>query len=197
VLIPRSRIVVAGVAFAQMSAMLSSFINLNSKYNPRRKRKKNNLNIAIRRIQSPPASPASFMSPEIVDINEKVFAPLGRTHSPHPQDEEESYDSYVSRHDENALPRSIPQTSSQLNVDTYSEPVTDWFTHESLKTAVREALAGNYDGLNGSGSLISSGRGVGTARSNRSREAFAPSEEAASQSDEVVLTYDPPSYTAR
>ena len=128
------------------------------------------------------------MSPEIVDINEKVFAPLGRIHSPHPQDEEESYDSYVLKHDENALPRSIPQTSSQLNVDTYSEPLTDWFTQESLKTAVREALGGNYDGSNGSGSLISSGRGVGTARSNRSREAFAPSEETASQSDEVVLT---------
>jgi hypothetical protein len=169
--------------------MLSSLINLNTKYTSRRKRKKTNLNIPIRRVQSP-SSPASFMSPEFVDVNEKVFAPMGRVHSP--QDEAESYHSYDSRHDEqNSLPRSEPLTSPQLMMDIPSEPLTDWFTHDSLKAGVREALARNYDRLNGSGSLVGSGRGVGGSRSNRSREAFVPSEEAAGHLDEVSSAYHP------
>lgn len=163
--------------------MLSSFIHRNTKYSKRRG-KKQNLNVAIRRIQSPP-SPGSFMSPEIVDINEKSFDPMGRAHSPPIQDEEESYESYDSRYDEEgsdfSMPRSNPNQSPHLELDIPTEPLTDWFTHDTLRMETRGALVGgSYERMNHSGSV--NGRIAGGTR----REVFAlSSEEAISQQDEV------------
>src|ERR1700691_2027204 len=98
-----------------MSAILSSFMGRNSKSSSKRKGKKYTLNLAVHKAQSPP-SPGSFMSPEIVDINEKVFAPPPVGRSLPPPDEPGSYDS---KYDENSLPRSNPLMTPQLKLDMY------------------------------------------------------------------------------
>ena len=169
-----------------MATMLSSFIK-TARHSSRRKGKKDTLNIPIPQIQSPP-SPASFMSPEIVDINEKVFAPMGRNYSPPAQDEEESYDSCDSLYDEEIdLPSNNPRESPQLKLDIHSEPLTDWFAHGLFKGEVPEVLGRSYDGLNGSGDVNDIGHG--TTRDNRSREVLGfSSKEAVNQPDEVTLT---------
>lgn len=185
-------IICAALVDFRMSTMLTSFYR--SAKSTKRKAKKRNLNVSIQRVQSPP-SPGSFMSPEIVDINEKSFMSLGRSYSPPLHDEEESYDYYDSKYFEensqlqNSLPRSILATSPQLEVNIPTEPLTDWFAHDMLKSEVREALGGSHEGFNGS--LSGSGNGsVGKRRGNNSREALGfSSEEAVNQPDEVSMIY--------
>lgn len=167
--------------------MLSSFIYRNSRSSKRKGKKTSTLNVAIRRTQTPP-SPASFMSPEIMDINEKTFSSMARSFSPHLLDEEESYDSYESRNDdEYPLPRGNPSPSPQLQVELPSEePLTDWFAHDLLRGGAREALGGSYERLNGSGSVNGSGKASGSKRGDGSREAVGfSSEEAFKETDEV------------
>ncbi|KIM92215.1 hypothetical protein PILCRDRAFT_810237 [Piloderma croceum F 1598] len=169
------------VPAADMSALLTSFINRNVKPSSKRKGKKHDLNIPIHRIRTPP-SPASFMSPE---IDEKIFASVHRPYAPHVE-EEESYESYDSMFEETFPPSRDPAESPQLRLDIHSEPLTDWFAHGPFVAEVPKVLGGSYAGLNGSGSLNGSGRGAADTKSNRSREAFAfSSEEAVNLPDEI------------
>ena len=160
--------------------MLTSFINLNAKYSSKRNGKRHNLNVPIPRIQSPP-SPASFISPAVVDINDNVFSRVGSSYSPLAQDEE-WYGSYDSKYeDENTLPRTTLLDSSRSKLEVHSEPLTDWFIHDPPKLGIRETMEGSYERLKGSGS--------GGARNNRNRKADVFSwEEAVNQTAEVTLT---------
>ena len=170
-----------------MSAMLSSFIYRNSRQSKRKGKKTNTLNVTIRRVQSPP-SPASFVSPEIMDINEKTFSSMARSFSPHLIDEEESYGSYESRGiGEYPLPRSNTSPSPQLHVELPSdEPLTDWFAHDLLRSEASEPLGGSYERLNGSGSVNGNGKAPGSKQSGGRCEALGfSSEDAFKETDEV------------
>lgn len=143
---------------------------------------------ALRRIPTPP-SPASFMSPEIVDINEKSFGSTGRSFTPL-QDEEESHYSYDSHYEEevSTSQRSNPLPSPKLKLEIPSEPMTDWYTQGSSRRDAREAMGDSYELLNASGSVNGSRQGTGSRKDDESREMLGMSpEEAANQGDDVIF----------
>lgn len=134
-----------------MASMLQQFIYRGTKYS-KQKAKNQDLNFTVQQDDRP-LSPESFMSPEIVNINEVSFVPVGRSQTSSLY-EEESYGSYDSRLEE---PRSN-QMSPQLEVDIPTEPLTDWFTHDTLRMA--GAFAESFQMSNGSGSISGSVYGV-------------------------------------
>lgn len=166
--------------------MLSSFIYRSSKQSKRKAKKTNTLDIVIRRVQNPP-SPASFMSPEIADINEKTFSSMARSFSPHLIDEVESYGSHESRgNDEYPLPRSNTSPSPQLQVELPTdEPLTDWFAHDLLRGGALEPFGGSDEHLNGSGSFNGCGKAPGSKRGRNHEALGLPSEETLKDIDEV------------
>jgi hypothetical protein len=131
------------------------------------------------------------MSPEIVDINERIPASMvirpllsqDEEEEDEEEDEDESYESSNSKSDESFLPHRRSLVLPQLELNIHSEPMTDWFAHDTVRT---EALGGSHDKLDGSGSVSGSGLGAEGTRSDRSREA-SESEQATNQLDEVRL----------
>lgn len=153
-----------------MSAMLSSFIYRSVKAS---KRKGKHLNIAIRRVQSPP-SPASFMSPEIMDINEKSFAPS----SPLVPLEEESFESYDSSYNHECF-----RSNMLLELSIPNEPMSDWFTHDMLGSETAQVEGESQETLNGV--VCMQGGSYDT------REAFVfSSDYAYNQPDEVISFFN-------
>lgn len=159
--------------------MISSFIYRSVK-SSRRKGKKENVKIAARRVQSP-ASPASFMSPEIMDINEKSFAHMDNPSSPLAEESFESYESYDST--EYTRSHSNPML---LELNIPHEPLTDWFVHDLLRGAgARQVKTASCENVKGA--VFVNGGGGG----HMSREAFVfSSEEVVNQLGEVLSFYE-------
>jgi hypothetical protein len=117
------------------------------------------------------------MSPEIMDINEKSVAPMGKNSSPLIQVEEESFESYDSRYDMEYIRSNGNPMLLELTIP--NEPLIDWFSHDTLRGEARHAERGNHESLNG----VVCVNGVGYD----SREAFVfSSDDAVNQLDEVT-----------
>lgn len=160
--------------------MLSSFIYRSVK-SSRRKGKKGAVNITVRRVQSP-TSPASFMSPEIMDINEKYLAPMDNPPLPTMQVADDSYESdesYESRHEVEYNRSQSGPMLLELNIP--HEPLTDWFVHDMLRAEEQHVRTASHENLKG----VVFVKGAGG--NHMSREAFVfSSDDVVNQLDEVI-----------
>ncbi|KAF7982790.1 hypothetical protein HWV62_25701 [Athelia sp. TMB] len=142
-----------------MAAMFQQFIYRGTKY-AKRKTQKQDLNAKTLPVPVPP-SPGSFHSPLI--INDDSVRLSRRSSTPSLRDEESQY---ARSFDSEIEDRRAHAVSPQLEVDI---PLTDWFTHETLRMA--GALApSTFHVSNGSGSNSGSLRGTVSAGSTKGRE---------------------------
>ncbi|KAL6309439.1 hypothetical protein BKA93DRAFT_357341 [Sparassis latifolia] len=131
---------------------------LYSMFNRRKGQKKTTNFTTVKRAQSPP-SPASFVSPEIVDIHEKVSVDA------HAHAQSNGF---------NSSRASTPRV--QLDLDHHSMSISDWFPQGMLGSEIRSPPERNVSLPGGSGG---SGHGHGTVSSSRNasrtREISPPS----------------------
>ena len=156
--------------------MFQQFIYRGTNYAKRKTQKQDSNAKTLPPIPAP-LSPGSFHSP--ITTNDDSFGLSRRSSTPSLRDEESQY---ARSFDSEIEDRRAHAMSPQLEVDI---PLTDWFTHETLRMA--GALApSTFHVSNGSGSNSGSLRGTVSAGSTKGREGPSfPSEEVV----EVRATY--------